>query len=93
VTGCYLDCFDYPGCPCGRADYSSGATGPLAGTGAGRTARKADTGAGFHPATRPITWLGDLLCRLGWHSVGFHYEDGYGSHGDDCARCGLGPLR
>ncbi len=33
--------------------YDSEATGPLAGTGAGRTARKADTGAGFHPATRP----------------------------------------
>lgn len=35
--------------------HDSRATGPLAGTGAGRTARKADTGAGFHPATRPIS--------------------------------------
>ena len=33
--------------------HDSRTTGPLAGTGVGRTTRKADDGAGFHPATRP----------------------------------------
>lgn len=35
--------------------YASGATGPLAGTGVGRTTRKADTGAVFHGPAAPIT--------------------------------------
>jgi len=39
-------------------------------------------------------WWGDVLCmRLGVHKFGIHYEDGRGSHGDDCVRCGAGPLR
>lgn len=35
--------------------YDSRATGSLARTGVGRTTRKADTGAAFHPASRPTS--------------------------------------